>query len=131
MYSGMILPSTYKSPADFIDYRESRINNWWLDSNVRIPGASTMTSDSKRNRATALPPLPGRRFPGWGRDHPAAATLPQHKLRPVRKSNDLDLSILLQPPAVEDEPIAATLVFRCRLGMRIFGALQMNFAPVV
>jgi hypothetical protein len=64
-------------------------------------------------------------------DHPAAATLPQYKLKPVRKSHDLDLSILRQPLAVEDEPIAATLVFRCRLGMRIFGALQMNFASVV
>jgi hypothetical protein len=56
----MILPSTYKNPADFIDYRESRINTWWLDSNVRIPGASTVTSDSKRNRASAAsrPPDP-------------------------------------------------------------------------
>jgi hypothetical protein len=54
----MILPSTYKSPADFIDYRESRINTWWLNSNVRIEGASTMTSDSKRNRASAASRLP-------------------------------------------------------------------------
>ena len=122
----MILPPTYKSPADFIDYHESLINTWWLDSNVRIPGASTMASDSKRNRASADSPVEDV-------DHPAAATLPQYKLKPVRKSHDLDLSILLPrpPPAVEDEPIAATLVFRCRLGMRIFGALQMNFAPVV
>jgi hypothetical protein len=77
-----------------------------------------------------------RRFPAAGSpvediDHPAAAKLPQYKLKPVRKSHDLDFTILLQLPAVEDEPIAATLVFRCRLGMRIFGALQMNFASVV
>ena len=121
----MILPLTYKSPADFIDYRESRINSWWLDSDVRIEGASTMTSDSRRNRASADSSVEDVH-------HPAAATLPQDKLKPARKSHDLDLSILLQlPPAVEDEPIAAALVFRCRLGMRIFGALQMDFASVV
>ena len=106
----MILPLTYKSPADFIDYRESRINSWWLDSDVRASADSSVEDVH----------------------HPAAATLPQDKLKPARKSHDLDLSILLQlPPAVEDEPIAAALVFRCRLGMRIFGALQMDFASVV
>ena len=79
-----------------------------------------------------------RRFPAADSpvddvDHPAAATPPQDQLKPVRKSHDLDLSIPLQlpPPAVEDEPIAAILVFRCRLGVRIFAALQMNFASVV
>jgi hypothetical protein len=125
----MILPSTYKSPADFIEYRESRINTWWLDCNVRIPAASTMTSDSKRDRACgdSWPPIPRLR---------TSIIRPQQRFRSTSssrcgKSHDLDLSILRQPPAVEGEPIAATLVFRCRLGMRIFGALQMNFASVV
>jgi hypothetical protein len=63
--------------------------------------------------------------------HPAAATLPQYKPSRCEKVTILTSPFCYSSPAVEDEPIAATLVFRCRLGMRIFGALQMNFASVV